>query len=177
MIKREQPLWESTRDLHHACEEHPLGQTMFKATVTDQDWCDWLGVFHVLHMAIDPWVPPHVQVTGALTLDLIEMLPLTPTPVEAAKRFAATLDTAEKIGGAAYVLIGAHRRGGQVMERRFAEAGRTLPLRHVRFHDPATAELFVKELRLRGELADTARATFQCLLDAMEEIHTRNSRG
>ena len=145
--------------------------------MSEQDWCDWLGVFHVLHMAIDPWVPPYAQVTGALTLDLIEMLPLTPTPVEAAKRFAATLDTAEKIGGAAYVLIGAHRRGGQVMERRFAEAGRTLPLRHVRFHDPATAELFVKELRLRGELADTARATFQCLLDAMEEIHTRNNKG
>lgn len=173
MMRRQQPLWETTRDLHHACEEHPLGQMMSNATVTDQDWCDWLGVFHKIHTAIDPWVPPYVQVAGALTLDLIDMLPLTPRPVMAVETYVSTLTTAERVGGAAYVLIGAHRRGGQVMERRFADAGRTLPMRHVRFHDPVAAEAFVKELRLMGELSDAARAAFQCLLDAMEEINAR----
>lgn len=167
------PLYESTRDLHHACEAHPLGQTMSNATVSDQDWCDWLGVLHTIHVAIDPWVPPYVQVAGELTLDLVDMLPLVPTPVQAAQKFAATLTTPERIGGAAYVLVGAHRRGGRVMEKRFAEAGRVLPKRHVRFHNPTEAEAFVQALRLKGALTDAARETFQCLLDSMEEIDTR----
>jgi hypothetical protein len=176
-MRREQPLWESTRDLHHACEAHPIGATMSAGTVSEQVWCDWLEALRVVHKAIDEWVPPYVQVAGELTLDLVDMLPLTPRLLLAPHVFAATLDTPERAAGAAYVLVGAHRRGGQMMERSFANAGRTLPNRHVRFQDPAAAEAFVKALRLKGFLTDAARDTFQCLLDTMDEIQQLETRG
>jgi hypothetical protein len=165
-----QPLWESTRDLHHACEQHPIGASMSAGTVSDQVWCDWLGALDTIHSEIDLWIPPYVQVSGELTLDLMDMLPLRPRSTLAADCFAASLVDVERVCGAAYVLIGAHRRGGQMMERSFAKAGRTLPNRHVRFHDPAVAEAFVKQLRLKGVLANASRETFQCLLDVMDEI-------
>ncbi len=167
------PLWEATRDLHHACEAHPLGQRMVGATIGAQDWCDWLDALRVLHGAIDPHLPPYAQVAGELTLDLVGMLPMIPQPVDAAQAFAHRLHTPERIGGAAYVLIGAHRRGGRVTEARFREAGRTLPMRHVRFFAPDQAEALVKSLRDMGQLASAARATFQCLLDVMDEIEAR----
>ncbi|MFU8777648.1 MAG: hypothetical protein ACNA7M_08250 [Roseovarius sp.] len=167
------PLWDATRDLHHACEAHPLGQRMVEATIEAQDWCDWLNALRVLHSAIDPHLPPYAQVTGELTLDLVEMLPMVPQPVNAAQAFAGTLQTPERIGGAAYVLVGAHRRGGRVTEKRFREAGRKLPMRHVRFFAPDPAEALVKSLRDMGQLASAASATFQCLLDVMDEIVAR----
>jgi len=170
MPAREQPLYESTRDLHHACEQHPIGASMSAGTVSDQVWCDWLGALDTIHSEIDLWIPTYVQVSGELTLDLMDMLPLRPRPTMAADHFAASLVDVERVCGAAYVLIGAHRRGGQMMERSFAQAGRTLPNRHVRFHDPVAAEAFVKQLRLKGVLANASRETFRCLLDVMDEI-------
>ena len=167
------PLYEATRDLHHACEAHPLGQRMVAATIDAQDWCDWLNALRVLHSAIDPHLPPYAQVAGELTLDLVEMLPMIPSPVDAAQRFAHTLHTPERIGGAAYVLVGAHRRGGRVTEKRFKDAGLTLPTRHVRLFAADPAEALVKSLRDMSQLAQAARATFQCLLDVMEEIEAR----
>ena len=165
-----QPLWELTRDLHHACEEHPVGASMSNATVSEQVWCDWLGALHVLHRAIDPWLPPYVQVAGELTLDLMDMLPLVPRDLNVPRAYAATLNTPERVCGAAYVLIGAHRRGGRVIEKRMVDANRALPSRHVRFFMPDESEAFVKFLRNKGQLAASARATFQCLLDTMDEI-------
>ena len=166
-------LFDATRHLHHACEEHPLGQAMINATITQQQWCDWLGALRLLHEKIDPHLPPYAQVSGELTLDMIDMLPLLPRPSVAAQSFAHTLDTPERIGGAAYVLVGAHRRGGRVTEKKFKDAGLDLPTRHVHFFAPAEAEALVKWLRDKTELADAATATFQCLLDVMEEIVER----
>lgn len=164
------PLWEATRDLHHACEAHPIGASMSAGTVTEQVWCDWLGALHIIHRAIDPWLPPYVQVSGELTLDLMDLLPLVPRRFEAPHRFAATLTSPERVCGAAYVLVGAHRRGGRVIEKRMAEVGRSLPSRHVKFFAPDEAEAFVKFLRHKAAIAPAARDTFQCLLDVMDEI-------
>lgn len=169
------PLWEATRDLHHACEEHPVGTSMSNGTVSEQVWCDWLGALHVLHRAIDPWLPPYVQVSGELTIDLMDLLPLTPRRTEAPHTFAATLTSPERVCGAAYVLVGAHRRGGRVIEKRMAEAGRVLPSRHVKFFMPDEAEAFVKFLRTKGAIGPAARDTFQCLLDVMDEIQGMQS--
>ena len=163
-------LFDATRHLHHACEEHSLGQAMIQATVTSQQWCDWLGALRLIHGKIDPHLPPYAQVSGELVLDLIDMLPMAPRPLNAAIGFAETLTTPERIGGAAYVLVGAHRRGGRVTEKKFIEAGRSLPTRHVHFFAAAEAEALVKWLREKEELADAATATFQCLLDCMDEI-------
>jgi len=169
------PLWDATRDLHHACEEHPVGASMSAGTVSEQVWCDWLGALHVVHRTIDPWLPPYVQVSGELTIDLMDLLPLVPRRTEAPYSFAATLTSPERICGAAYVLVGAHRRGGRVIEKRMAEAGRSLPSRHVKFFMPDEAEAFVKFLRTKGAIGPAARDTFQCLLDVMDEIQGMQS--
>ena len=169
-VKTMGPLFEATRHMHHACEKHPLGQSMINATITSQQWCDWLGALRLIHEKIDPHLPPYAQVSGELTLDLIDMLPRVPRPVAAAHAFADTLTTPDRIGGAAYVLVGAHRRGGRVTEKKFLDAGRSLPTRHVHFFAAAEAESLVRWLREKEELADAAVATFQCLLDCMDEI-------
>jgi hypothetical protein len=163
-------LYENTRHLHHACEQHPVGQAMVNATITPQMWCDWLGALRVLHTAIDPHLPPYAQVSGELTLDLIDLLPLVPHPVPPARRFARQLVTPDIIGGAAYVLVGAHRRGGRVTEKRFKEAGLALPTRHVRFFAADEAEAMVKWLRDKTELTQAACATFECLLECMDHM-------
>jgi hypothetical protein len=75
-----------------------------------------------------------------------------------------------RIGGAAYVLIGAHKRGGRLTEKRFSDAGRALPIRHVRFDDEPAVEAFVRELRDRDELLPGAAACFDALLAVMREI-------
>ena len=164
-------LYDLTRDLHHACEAHPLGQAMANATISAQQWLDWLGALRLIHERLDPHLPPYAQVAGELTLDMIDMLPLVPRQNQSAQDFARSLDTPERIGAAAYVLIGAHRRGGRVIEKRLAEAGRALPCRHVRFFAPDHAEAMVKSLRDKALLATAARQTFAALLDIMEEIH------
>ena len=169
-VRSPQPLWELTRDLHHACEAHPIGASMSNATVSEQVWCDWLGALHIIHRAIDPWLPPYVQVSGELTLDLMDLLPLVPAELESPRKFISTLTSPERVCGAAYVLIGAHRRGGRVIEKNMTEAGRSLPSRHIRFFMPDESEAFVKFLRHKGQLAEAARNTFQCLLDTMDEI-------
>ena len=168
-------LFDATRHLHHACEEHPLGQAMIHATIASQQWCDWLGALRLIHEKIDPHLPPYAQVSGELTLDMIDMLPMLPRPIVAARAFAETLNTPERIGGAAYVLVGAHRRGGRVTEKKFKDAGRSLPTRHVHFFAAAEAEALVKWLREKKELASAAVATFQCLLDCMDEIEGRTN--
>lgn len=163
-------LYESTRDLHHACEMHPLGQAMVNATITPQQWADWLEALRTIHTALDPHLPPYAQVAGELTLDLVDMLPVTPNPSIKAQDFATTLTTPERIGGAAYVLVGAHRRGGRVTEKRFREAGLGLPTRHVRFFSGDHAEALIQWLRSKEQLLRASQATFIALIDVMEEI-------
>jgi len=168
-------LFDATRHLHHACEEHPLGQAMIQATITSQQWCDWLGALRLIHERIDPHLPPYAQVSGELTLDMVDMLPMVPRPLTAAQTFSRTLTTPERIGGAAYVLVGAHRRGGRVTEKKFKDAGRNLPTRHVHFFAATEAEALVKWLREKDALAGAAVAAFQCLLDCMDEIEGLSS--
>jgi hypothetical protein len=163
-------LFNATKELHHACELHPLGQAMVDGTVTAQQWADWLGALHVLHSALDPHLPPYAQVSGELTMDLMDMLPIVPNSVFAAHDFARTLTSPANIGGAAYVLVGAHRRGGRVIEKCLQKAGLALPMRHVRFFAADDAEALLRWLRNKDQLIKPAQATFIAILDVMEEI-------
>ncbi|MEI2420222.1 hypothetical protein V6O07_08105, partial [Arthrospira platensis SPKY2] len=54
-------LYESTRHLHHACEQHPLGQKMARSTVNPQEWADWLAGMATLHTVIDRPLPLHLH--------------------------------------------------------------------------------------------------------------------
>ena len=168
------PLWEATRDLHHKAEGHPVAKRMVDGTITAQEWADWLHAHWLIHQAIDPHLPAHVRRTDALARDLLELLPIQPRWSLVADGFALNLrGDPVAIFGAAYLLIGAHRRGGQVIERAMRQHGVNLPANHIVFEDPPAAELFVRYLREQVEFADGARRAFEVLYDVMGEIHAR----
>ena len=162
-------LYAATRDLHHACEAHPVGQRMSAGTITSQEWADWLEAFRVIHLAVDSILPAHMAREALLRADLA----LLPRPMSspAAWFHAASLTTQAQREGAAYVTHGAHRRGGQVLARTMGAAG--LPTAHVAYPLPAAAEEFVKGCRERMDLAEPAIATFRALLAVMDEIEAR----
>jgi hypothetical protein len=170
------PLWEATRDLHHKAEGHPLAKRMVDGSITAQDWCDWLHAHWVIQQAIDPHLPAHVRRTDALAQDLLELLPVFPALSPAASGFARSLTDPVSIFGTAYLLIGAHRRGGRVIEKAMQDHGVSLPANHIKFDQPQEAELFVKRLRDIPHIADGARRAFQALFDVMEEIEGREGR-
>jgi len=162
-------LYDATRDLHHACEAHPVGARMTQGTVTPQEWADWLAAFRAVHHAIDPWLPAHMARVALLDADLA-LLP-APRGGPAAQALADRLTTPLAIEAAAYVLHGAHRRGGRVLASTMGKAG--LPTAHVSYPLPAEVEAMVKALRDRSELADAARDVFAGLLAVMDEIEQR----
>lgn len=142
---------------------------MSAGAVTPQEWADWLQAFRVIHAVVDADLPLHMARDAFLAADL-DALP-APRACPAADAFAGSLRTPEQRHGAAYVLHGAHRRGGQVLARVLAGAG--LPNGHVVYPVPAEAEAFVKGCRDRADLAEAARATFAALLSTMDEIEAR----
>ncbi|MBK5946480.1 hypothetical protein CCR83_08560 [Rhodobacter veldkampii DSM 11550] len=167
------PLWQATRDLHHQAEDHPLARAMIAGTITTQAWADWLQAHLTIQLALDPHLPLAVQRADALALDLLALLPVEAQPSRVAAEFAASLTDTVAIFGAAYLTIGAHRRGGRVIEKALREAGRDLPSRHTSFDDGPAAEAFVKQLREIPDLAPGARRAFVALSAVMDEIVAR----
>jgi len=142
---------------------------MTAGTVTRQEWANWLAAFRAVHVVIDPHHPAHMARVSLLDADLA-LLP-APRVGQAADILAATLTTPTSIAAAAYVLHGAHRRGGRVLASTMGKAG--LPTAHVIYPLPAEVETLVKSLRDRADLADGARAVFAGLLAVMDEIEAR----
>lgn len=161
-------LYDATKDMHHACEQHPVGQRMSKGNVTPQEWADWLAAFRTLHGAIDMTLPAHMSRDFVLTADL-SVLP-EPRPSDAARRFAISL-LGHEVVGAAYVLHGAHRSGGRVMAPKMAKRG--FPTLHTVYRDPDAAKAWINDARDRSDMAQQARDTFGCLLAVMDEIEER----
>jgi heme oxygenase len=161
-------LYAATKDLHHACEQHPVGQRMADGTVTRHEWADWLAAFRVLHGAIDMTLPAHMSRDLVLAADL-SVLP-EPSPSDAARRFAISL-LGREVVGAAYVLHGAHRSGGRVMAPKMAKRG--FPTLHTCYRDPEAVKVWVDGVRDRGDMVQQARDTFGCLLAVMDEIERR----
>ncbi|WBH17040.1 heme oxygenase-like domain-containing protein [Sphingomonas radiodurans] len=159
-------LYEATRDLHHACEAHPIGQRMTAGAITPGEWAYWLSAFREIHQAIDPHFPAHLARVALLDADL-SILPQTPVSASA-EVLAASLNCDAARHGAAYVLHGAHRRGGRVLAKTMAGAG--LPSAHVVYALPIETEAMIKSLRERDDIADHARCVFKALLGVMEEM-------
>ena len=161
-------LYDATKDLHHACEQHPVGQRMANGTITRQEWADWLWAFHTLHIAVDATLPCHMARESVLFADL-SVLPRA-RPSVAAMQFACDiLDT--DTTGAAYVLHGAHRSGGRVMAPKMAKRG--FPSLHTCYRDPEAVKAWIDSVRGRMDMVDQARDTFGCLLTVMDEIEGR----
>ena len=162
-------LYDATKDLHHACEAHPVGGRMSKGNVTPQEWADWLWAFRCLHSVVDLQLPDHMSRDGLLSADL-SVLP-SANPSAAALTFASSL-VGREVTGAAYVLHGAHRSGGRVMAPILSKRG--FPCAHISYRDPDAVKAWVVGAR-ESDCVDMARATFECLLSVMDEILRRET--
>jgi hypothetical protein len=161
-------LYEATRDLHHACEIHPVGARMADGSVAPHEWADWLAAFRTLHAAIDPPLPASMSRDLVLAADLSVLPPARPS--RAAALFAASLVGVDATG-AAYVLHGAHGSGGRVIAPKMAKRG--LPTLHTVYRDHSLVRAWLGGVRDRQDMADQARETFACLLAVMDEIQAR----
>lgn len=161
-------LYELTRTLHHEAETHPWGKRMAVGDITMKEYADWLGALSTIHEALDPNLPVALQRCGALMEDTLACLPEQGTPNKAASEFAKSLHDPVSIGGAAYIMIGAHFRGGAVIRKRMEPKG--FPCRHLRFSDAAAADQFLKLLRPLEDLAPGAQRCFRATINVMEEI-------
>lgn len=166
-------LWAATRDLHHRAEGHPVAKRMVDGTITAQEWADWLHALWAIHAALDPHLPLCARRADAFAADMLALLPVTPRQSEAAARYAATLTDIPSIFGAAYITIGAHRRGGRVIEKAMKAQDLDLPHRHIVFDQPQEVERLIGTWRECTALADGARRAFQALYDVMDEIEAR----
>lgn len=165
-------LYEATRDLHHSAEQHPFGARMAVGEIEMQEWADWLQAMVRLHLALDPYLPPCLQRGGALMLDVACLLPVEGRPSPVADAFAATLPgNPMRTAGAAYILCGAHLRGGAVIRRRLQPQG--LPCTHLRYEHAREANNWLSALRGADATAPGARSAFQAIIGIMDEIQGR----
>lgn len=166
-------LWSGTRELHHACEQHSVGQRMLAGQVSPQEWADWLAAYYVIHLVIDQYLPPHFAREKYLREDF-KALPPPHLPL-AATHFAANLKNDLDVIGACYVLHAAHRRGGRAKAEIMRGAG--LSTRHIEYEREQEVELFVRSLRDREDLIEPAKAAFAAMLATMDEIEARRGEG
>ena len=162
-------LWNATRDLHHACEQHPVGAAMAAGTPPAAWYADWLMALRQLHEVVDATLPPALGRVGRLTDDLLAGA--VPAQLsEAAQVYAATLTNEPALAGAAYVLTGAHLMGGEIMRRRLAG----FATRHLEWEDRKDGLAWLKPVRERADIAQQARDCFAVLLAIMDEIAARH---
>jgi heme oxygenase len=159
------PLWEATRDLHHACEEHPVGAAMASGQPPMAWYAQWVKALYQIHSVLDDHLPAEAHRCDRLLADL--QLIGRPVPVVyAAAQYAASLTDEKRIAGAAYVLTGAHLMGGEVMRRRL----QGFPTSHLEWDDRKAALAVLQTLRTREDIAQEARDCFAALLAVMDEI-------
>jgi hypothetical protein len=160
------PLWEYTRDLHHACEEHVVGAAMATGKPPMEWYLDWVHALEQIHQVVDADMPDLLWRADRLGEDTqsIEVEPLD---------LQATIDYVQRLlidsnarAGAAYVLTGAHLMGGEIMRRRL----QGYPTKHLEWDDRKAAIEELKKLREADGIADAARDCFHALLKIMDEI-------
>jgi len=159
-------LWQATRDLHHACEQHPIGASMAAGSPPAVWYANWLQVLLQLHTVVDPHLDPIVHRTTRVLRDL-NALGIPTKTIKAAEHYTNTLTNTINITGAGYVLTGAHLMGGEIMRRRL----QGYPTEHLCWQDRKQALKCLDVLRASEGVAEPARLCFQALLDSMDEIY------
>ena len=158
-------LWNATRDLHHACEQHPVGGVMAVGKPPLIWYRAWLQVLLQLHEVVDKYLPSTVHRVDRIKAD-IATLGIDIQPIKTADIYASTLTNSTAIVGAAYVLTGAHLMGGEIMRRRLEG----FPTEHLLWDSRPEALKCLTVLRESPEVIQPARDCFQALLDSMDEI-------
>lgn len=159
-------LWQATRDLHHACEEHPVGAAMASGTPPHEWYAKWMMALNQIHTYVDGYVPDEVKRAQALQEDL-DALDEKVSPLLTAALYTRSLkNNPTRIAGAAYVLTGAHLMGGEVMRRRLDG----YPTKHLEWHNRKAALAVLQTYREREDIVEEARDCFAALLAVMDEI-------
>jgi hypothetical protein len=169
-------LYAATKPQHHACERHPFGTRLSKGEVTPGEYGRWLASLEAMHSVADMECPRSMSRAAGFVADRHALLANPQgawVPAKAAAAWRDTAWTANLIGnepmlGAAYVLHGAHRTGGQIMRPIMTAKG--MPTWHLYYPDMREAKRFVDDLRAREDLKQYARRTFDVLLACMDEI-------
>lgn len=159
------PLWEETRELHHACERHRVGGAMATGKPPRIWYSAWLVALNQIHSIVDPHMPDVLSRTDRLVEDINNTyidLPL----IEAAKVYTLSLTDEKRIAGAAYVLTGAHLMGGEIMRRRLEG----FPTKHLEWDDRKEAIAILQQYRTRDDIGEEAKDCFKALLTIMDEI-------
>jgi heme oxygenase len=158
-------LWNATRDLHHACEQHPVGGVMAVGKPPAIWYAAWLQVLLQLHEVVDKHLPSTVHRVERIKKD-IATLGITVEPIKVAENYANTLTNSTAVVGAAYVLTGAHLMGGEIMRRRLEG----FPTEHLSWDSRPEALKCLTQLRESPDVIQPARDCFKALLDSMDEI-------
>jgi heme oxygenase len=158
-------LWNATRDLHHACEQHPVGGVMAVGKPPAIWYAAWLQVLLQLHEVVDKHLPSTVHRVERIKKD-IATLGITVEPIKVAENYANTLTNSTVVVGAAYVLTGAHLMGGEIMRRRLEG----FPTEHLSWDSRPEALKCLTQLRESPDVIQPARDCFKALLDSMDEI-------
>lgn len=161
------PLWEETRELHHACEQHAVGGAMATGKPLRIWYAAWLVALHQIHSIIDPHMPGVLNRTDRLIKD-INIMEFELPKLEAAKVYTRSLIDEKRIAGAAYVLTGAHLMGGEIMRRRLEG----FPTNHLEWTDRKEAIGILQQYRTRDDIGEEAKDCFRALLAVMDEIQT-----
>lgn len=159
------PLWEATRELHHACEAHTVGAAMASGKPPLQWYADWLSALYTIHWEIDKHIPAILHRTARVQADLTATN-CTANIMRAANLYANSLITEKDITGAAYVLTGAHLMGGEIMRKRLIG----YPTSHLEWDDRKSAIAELTKFREREDVAQEATNCFKALLRIMDEI-------
>lgn len=159
------PLWEETRELHHACERHTVGGAMATGKPPAIWYAAWLVALNQLHSIVDPHMPDILNRTDRLIDDINSMQYELPKLI-AAQVYTLTLTNEKRIAGAAYVLTGAHLMGGEIMRRRLEG----FPTKHLEWEDRKEAIAILQQYRMRDDIGEEAKDCFRALLTIMDEI-------
>lgn len=168
-------LYTLTRDLHHVCEDHPVGASMSRGDVCEQWWADWLLALFRIHHIIDSELDPRLRCVDRIREDLSASRVDPRGNVPAGKLCERLREDKYMRIAAHYVLTGAHLMGGQVMRKTI---GDRLPTKHLQLDNRREILDLWRPYRDRVDVAEEAREVFRSLLaimDRMIELDGRTS--
>jgi hypothetical protein len=163
-------LRESTKNLHHRAEKHPIGASMANGTISERWWVDWINALLSIHMELDKHVPNSMKRCDELVKDL-NGCSIISNHNYAATEYAKTLSDEYEREGAIYVFTGAHLMGGAVTDK--AIDGR-LPCNHLRWTDRKQTLTDWKPYREKIELKDSANRAFDAVSKILDEIYQKS---
>lgn len=156
---------EYTKELHHACEHHPVGNSFSKGNPPELWYAKWIKALHQIHSKIDAHSDPILERVPRLEEDL-NSYNFTVKPLKAAEKYVNALTNESAINGAIYVLTGAHLMGGELMRKRMVG----YPTKHLEWDNRKNAIDILCKLRELEGIGDDARNCFLALLEIMDEI-------